>query len=513
MDGIMMRGPVTTAMAVRNTKGEIVIEKFPTVTKQRSKFFSLPIIRGVVGYIDSMTVGTKCLTRSAEISGLEEAEEELRLEKEAKKAAKAAKKAAKAAKKSGIVEELTAEENSDTPIAPKSESITESMFEESTESINVIEEAELESDKKRSVSNDKSSNNIDVSAVSLICQKSIVSSIILSALTLGIYNIFWMYSIIKSACILQNNSKSVVKQFLLYVFVPFYHIYWWYKNGEQLEREYKKFNYRPIGHRVAYLLLSLFCLNIIAMAILQSDFNALKAKYISSSKKKKPSMLDGLMPIITIFAMLIAIVLFILVPTWLFNGATQIEVFSFLKSDNVITQSLIKSLFESSLRVIFLVAYMSLMLLMKEIRRTFRYHGAEHKTIFCYEAGLELTVENVRKQKKQHPRCGTSFLILMVLVSFFISFWIDPIFYLIFQAETPLIVRTCIKILMLPLICGVGYELIKLAGKYDNWLTKLISLPGVWFQHITVLEPDDSMIECAIAAMKEVIPEDHSDEI
>ncbi len=392
-----MRGPKTTAMAVRNTKGEIVIEKFPTVTKQRSKFFSLPIIRGVVGYIDSMTVGTKCLTRSAEISGLEEAEEELRREKEAKKAAKEAKKAEKAAKKAGVTEEATLEE----PEAPVTEAVNNEITEEASESVI-----------------DETTEPITESIADEACENSEPS----------------------------NEAKE-------------------------------------------------------------------EKKTSKKKEKKQSSVLDGMMPIITVFAMLIAVVLFIFVPSWLFGGAKEISFLGFLKNDDPLVQSIIKSAFESALRVIILVAYMSAMLLMKEIRRTFRFHGAEHKTIFCYEAGLELTVENVRKQKKQHPRCGTSFLILMVLVSFFFSLLIDPIFYLLFQAETPLIARTCIKILMLPLICGVGYELIKIAGKYDNWITKIISFPGVLFQHITVLEPDDSMIECAIAAMKEVIPEDNSDAI
>ena len=130
------------------------------------------------------------------------------------------------------------------------------------------------------------------------------------------------------------------------------------------------------------------------------------------------------------------------------------------------------------------------------------YHGAEHKTIFCYEAGLPLTVENVRRQKRFHPRCGTSFLILVLIVSIVISMFIR-IDYL------PL--RMAVKLLTLPLIVGIGYELIKLAGRKDNWLTRLISAPGVALQHLTVKEPDDSMIECAIAAMEKVIPEDGSD--
>jgi len=148
---------------------------------------------------------------------------------------------------------------------------------------------------------------------------------------------------------------------------------------------------------------------------------------------------------------------------------------------------------------------MALVSLMKDIRRTFMYHGAEHKTIFCYESGEELTVENVKKQKRFHPRCGTSFLILMVLVSILIGFFI-PI-------GIPDWLRICIKLLLFPITMGIGYELIKFAGKHENIITKIISAPGVGLQHLTVFEPDDEMIECAIAAMKEVIPEDGSDKI
>ena len=133
------------------------------------------------------------------------------------------------------------------------------------------------------------------------------------------------------------------------------------------------------------------------------------------------------------------------------------------------------------------------------------FHGAEHKTIFCYESGEELTVENVKKQKRFHPRCGTSFLILMVLVGILVGFFIPP--------SLPTLLRVGIRILLLPVIMGVGYELIKFAGRHDNIITRIISAPGVGLQHMTVFEPDDSMIECAIAAMKAVIPEDGSDKI
>ena len=136
---------------------------------------------------------------------------------------------------------------------------------------------------------------------------------------------------------------------------------------------------------------------------------------------------------------------------------------------------------------------------MKDIKRTFMYHGAEHKTIFCYEKGLPLTVENVRAQRRFHPRCGTSFLILMLLVSIFIGFFIRI---------DHVVLRTAIKFALLPITVGIGYELIKFAGRHDNIITKIISAPGVWLQHITTKEPTDDMIECAIAAMNEVIPED-----
>jgi uncharacterized protein YqhQ len=148
---------------------------------------------------------------------------------------------------------------------------------------------------------------------------------------------------------------------------------------------------------------------------------------------------------------------------------------------------------------------------MKDIRRTFMYHGAEHKAIFCYEAGLELTVANVRAQRRFHPRCGTSFLILMLLVSIFVSFFIDPISIIVSGNVLPVLWRVLVKLLLIPIIVGLGYELIKFAGRRDNALTRFISAPGVWLQHITVFEPTDDMIECAIESLSRVIPNDESD--
>ena len=142
---------------------------------------------------------------------------------------------------------------------------------------------------------------------------------------------------------------------------------------------------------------------------------------------------------------------------------------------------------------------------MTEMKRVFMYHGAEHKTIFCYENEEELTVENVRKQIRFHPRCGTSFMVLMLIVGIVIGLFIPVAPFGIG------FLRPVFKILLLPVSCGVGYELIKICGKHDNAFTRFIAAPGLWAQRITTKEPDDKMIEVAIEAMKAVIPDDGTD--
>jgi len=130
----------------------------------------------------------------------------------------------------------------------------------------------------------------------------------------------------------------------------------------------------------------------------------------------------------------------------------------------------------------------------------FMYHGAEHKSIFCYEKGLPLTVENVRAQSRFHPRCGTSFLVLALIVGILVSLCV-PIY-------DNTLLRAAVKLLLIPVVVAVGYELIKLAGRRDNAFTRFISKPGLWVQRLTTKEPDDDMIECAIASLTAVIPED-----
>ena len=366
IEGIMMRGPKMSAMAVRNTSGEIVLEKSEITTSNRPKILKLPIIRGVFNFVDSMRIGYKCLMRSAEISGLDEIEEEMAREK-------AAKKQAKRDKKNGISAET----------APVAEA-------EAAETAEAPQPAEAE---------------------------------------------------IKAEEVEEVSEKKETK---------------------------------------------------------------------AKKEKKESSLLVTIVMVIaTVLGLALSIGLFIMLPTFVYDWMTKLM--PFLVTENLAVDSLIKSFFEGILKIAVLVGYMALVTLMKDIKRTFQYHGAEHKTIFCYESGLELTVENVRKQRRFHPRCGTSFLVLMLLVGMFVSFFIDPIFYLTIGHLPHVAIRAVIKLLLLPITMGIGYELIKFAGRHENAFTRIISAPGLWLQRVTVLEPSDDMIECAIAAFKEVIPEDQSD--
>ncbi len=161
-----------------------------------------------------------------------------------------------------------------------------------------------------------------------------------------------------------------------------------------------------------------------------------------------------------------------------------------------------RSTFEGLFRILIFIAYIGFCSLIPSVKRVFQYHGAEHKTIFCYENQEELTVENVRKHSRFHPRCGTSFLMLMLIVGIVIGFFIP--------FENPLL-RTSVKLLLLPVSVSLGFELIKLCSRYDNILTRIVAAPGLWMQRITVKEPDNGMIEVAIAAIKDVIPENGED--
>ena len=185
-----------------------------------------------------------------------------------------------------------------------------------------------------------------------------------------------------------------------------------------------------------------------------------------------------------VLAVLMAIGLFFVLP-YLISLFFQ----SFIQSRFVIT------LLEGLVRLTIFIGYVSLVALMPEIKRTYMYHGAEHKCINCIEHGLELSVENVRKSSKEHKRCGTSFLFLVILISI--------IFFMFIEVDSG-ILKLVIRLLLIPVIAGVSYEMIRIAGRYDNWLVNVISAPGLLMQRITTLEPDDDMIEVGIAAVEAV---------
>ncbi len=164
-----------------------------------------------------------------------------------------------------------------------------------------------------------------------------------------------------------------------------------------------------------------------------------------------------------------------------------------------------KTLIEGVVKMAVFILYIWLTSKLKDIKRVYGYHGAEHKSIACYEHGEELTVENVKKHSRFHPRCGTSFMFLVLLISVLV--------FSIFQVPWDnLLLRVGIKLLLLPLIVGIGYEMIKLAGRHNNFLTRLFSAPGLWIQRITTNEPDDGQIEVAIQSLKAVLPHDDEDD-
>lgn len=351
LEGIMMRGPKKTALAVRNPEGEIVLEDWENPENKRPKITKAPFVRGIFSMYDSLKLGYKCLMRSAEISGLDEEEEP------PKNSANAKKKEKNAEDIVDVSEETSQPEADDT----------------------------------------------------------------------------------------ENPEETVPEE-----------------------------------------------------VAVDAD-----------TDNKKDAGLGGIMVLSTLLGFALALVLFVYLPTL---------VSTWILGENATTEHPVwLSVISGAIKVIILIGYMAAVSMMKDIRRTFMYHGAEHKSIFCYEAGLPLTVENVRIQKRFHPRCGTSFLFLTVMVSVIVMIPVSLFLKAVLPASILEIkalytlIRTGIALLLLPLIAGGGYELIKLAGRSDNFLTRIFSAPGLWMQRITTKEPDDSMIECAIAALTAVIPDDGSD--
>ena len=202
-----------------------------------------------------------------------------------------------------------------------------------------------------------------------------------------------------------------------------------------------------------------------------------------------------IMAIASVLGVALAVILFMLLPRLAVSGLSVL-----FKTD---FSPVARSSIEQLIKLTIFVIYVWAVSFMKDIKRVFMYHGAEHKTIFCYESGLPLTVENVRIQRRFHPRCGTSFMILMILISIIFSTVIQLIFPGVYNLAW---VWVAVKIMLIPIVCGAGFEVLRVCGKYDNLFTRIISAPGLWLQRITTKEPEDDMIEVAIAAIKACEP-------
>lgn len=188
--------------------------------------------------------------------------------------------------------------------------------------------------------------------------------------------------------------------------------------------------------------------------------------------------------------------------------------------DSVVNNNFARNLIEGLIRITIFFCYMLIVSRMKEMKRVFSYHGAEHKTIRCYEAGEPLTVENVRKMSRKHPRCGTSFLFVVLFLSILVFSVASSALLTAFPVLETMrgkfsytLIMLVYKLLLLPVVVSVSYEINRLVGRYDNWFTRILTVPGMWFQNFTTNEPDDSMIEVGIAALQAVLPEKEGEDL
>ena len=206
-------------------------------------------------------------------------------------------------------------------------------------------------------------------------------------------------------------------------------------------------------------------------------------------KKFGKDFLDKLIiPLGVVLGVAFSIGLFLLLPTFLVGLVPAIR-----------EQFMLRNLVEGVVKIVIFLCYLALVSQMKDMRRVFSYHGAEHKTIRCYEAKMPLTVENVRPMTRLHPRCGTSFLFVVIIISVLSG--------AVIQVSNTLL-RMLIKLLILPVVVSIAYEINRFAGRHNNWFTRILTWPGMMMQKLTTNEPDDSMIEVAIRAMELVIPEE-----
>lgn len=213
------------------------------------------------------------------------------------------------------------------------------------------------------------------------------------------------------------------------------------------------------------------------------------------------SATDVIMVISLILGLGLSVLLFLFLPSWCADGLNWLWINVFHK--DAFSPSII-AVIEGFMKVAIFITYLLLVSMMKDIKRTFMYHGAEHKSIACFEAGVELTPENAKKYSRFHPRCGTSFMFFMILLGIFAGLIIKTLL-----PNLGIWVYTVIRLLILPLLMGIGYEIIRFAGKHPNFITRAISAPGLWVQRITTKEPTVDMLEVAIVSLKCALRDDY----
>lgn len=250
---------------------------------------------------------------------------------------------------------------------------------------------------------------------------------------------------------------------------------------------------RGVVNFIEMLALSMKTLNASADALGIEEENGKFEEWCKKHLGKRAT--DVIMIISLILGLGLSLLLFLFLPTWLADGIDW--VWQNLFGLDPIAPTVIAVL-EGVLKVTIFIAYLLLVSMLKDIKRTFMYHGAEHKTIACFEAGEELTPENAMKHRRFHPRCGTSFMFLMIGIGIVVGMFVRNLM----PPDTHTLIISLIKLTLLPLTMGVGYEILMLAGKHDNIITRIISAPGLWVQRITTKEPTADMLEIAIVSTK-----------
>ncbi|MBO7195995.1 MAG: DUF1385 domain-containing protein [Clostridia bacterium] len=218
------------------------------------------------------------------------------------------------------------------------------------------------------------------------------------------------------------------------------------------------------------------------------------------SAKLGLKLTDVVMVVSLILGLGLSALLFVFLPIWATAGINFLLGLIF----EISMPDVVSAILEGVIKMAIFVGYLAAVSLMPDIKRTFMYHGAEHKSIACFEAGEELTPENARKHTRLHPRCGTSFMFFMILLGIFAGLIIKTVI-----PGLPTLLYTAIRLLILPLLMGLGYEFIRFAGKHPSWFTRMLSAPGMWIQLITTKEPTDDMLEVAITSLKCALRDDY----